>query len=205
LNSYNALGIIMWAAAGGADDQVATAGQLPGDHQLTTWSMLAFDLEPSRQGKNFEKVIPTPARAAATTGMDTVMDWPDFPDHADSAMVVDISAAAYDNKEEQQLRLTAAAEAEGAVASKKAAAGDHGDGNLYLAAANCNHVRMGAAETARATVDDHSFPLQKNHAEDCTEAKKITDCDDPICGRPLTSSGHNPSRAKRDRYVRRLK
>jgi hypothetical protein len=166
--------------------------------------MLAFDLEPSRQGKNFEKVIPTPARAAATTGMDTVMDWPDFADHADSAMVVNISAAAYDNKEEQQLQLTAAAGAEGAVASKKAAAGDHGDGNLYPAAANCNHVKMGAAETARATVDDHSFPLQNNHGEDRTEAKKFTDCDDPICGRPLTS-GHNPSRAKRDRYVRRLK
>jgi hypothetical protein len=198
-------GIIMWAAAAGADDQVATAGQLPGDHQLTTWSMLAFDLEPSRKGQNFERVIPTPARAAATTAMDTVMDWPDFPDHEDSAMVVDITAAAYDNKEEQQLQLTAAAGAEGAVASKKAAAGDHGDGNLYLAAANCKHVKMGAAETARATVEDHSFPLQNNHAEDdCTEAKKFTDCDDPICGRPLTS-GHNPSRAKRDRFVRRLK
>lgn len=165
--------------------------------------MLAFDLEPSRQGKNFERVIPTPSRPAATIGMDTVMDWPDFPDHADPAMVVDISAAAYDNKEEQQLQLTAAAGAEGAVASKKAAAGDHGDGNLYLAAANCNHVKMGAAETARATADDHSFPLQNSHAEDCTEAK-FTDWDDPICGRPLTS-GHNLSRAKRDRYVRRLK
>ncbi|CAM6049554.1 unnamed protein product [Sphagnum compactum] len=187
------------SAGAGADDQVATAGQLPGDHHLTTLSMLAFDLEPSRQGQNIERVIPTPARAAATTGMDTVMDWPDFPDHADSAMVVDISAAAYDNKEEQQLQLTAAAGAEGAVASKKAAAGDHGDGNLYLAAANCNQVKMGAAETARATADDHSFPLQNNHAEDCTEAK-FTDCDDPICGRPLTS-GHNPSRAKRDREV----
>jgi hypothetical protein len=198
-------GIIMWAAAAGADDQVATAGQLPGDHQLTTWNMLAFDLEPSRKGQNFERVIPTPARAAATTGMDTVMGWPDFPDHADSAMVVDISAADYDNKEEQQLQLTAAAGTEGAVPSKKAAAGDHDDGNLYLAAANCNNVKMGAAETARATADDHSFPLQNNHAEDdCTEAKKFTDCDDPICGRPLTS-GHNPSRAKRDRYVRRLK
>jgi hypothetical protein len=32
-------GVIMWAAAAGADDQVAAAGQLPGDHQLTTWSM----------------------------------------------------------------------------------------------------------------------------------------------------------------------
>jgi hypothetical protein len=205
LNSHNALGIIMWAAAAGADDQVATAGQLPGDHQLTTWSMLAFDLEPSRQGQNFERVIPTPARAAATTGMDTVMDWPDFPDHEDSTMVVDISAPAYDSKEEQQLQLTTAAGAEAAVVSKKPAAGDHGDGNLSLAAVNCNHVKMGAGETARATADDHNFPLRNNHAEDCTEANRVvTDCDDPICGRPLTS-GHNPSRAKRDRYVRRLK
>ncbi|CAK9872738.1 unnamed protein product, partial [Sphagnum jensenii] len=37
------------------DDQAATTGQLPGDHQLTTLSMLAFDLEPSRQGQNFER------------------------------------------------------------------------------------------------------------------------------------------------------
>jgi hypothetical protein len=88
----------MWAAAAGADDQVATAGQLPGDHQLMTWSMLAFDLEPSGQGQNFERVIPTPAQVGATTGMDIVMDRPDFPHHADSAMVVDISAVAYDNK-----------------------------------------------------------------------------------------------------------
>ncbi len=160
-------------------------------------------MEPSRQGQNFERVIPTPARAAATTGMDTVLDWPGFPDHADSAMVVDVSGAAYDNKEEKQLQLTAAAGAEGAVASKKAAAGDHGDGNFYLAAANCNLVKMGAAETGRATADDHSFRLQNNHAEDCTQAKIFTDCDDPICGRALTS-GHNPSPAKPDRYVRRL-
>jgi hypothetical protein len=48
---------------------------------------------------------------------------------------------------------------------------------------------MSVIETTRATADDHSFLLQNNHAKHCMETK-LTDCENPICCRALTS-GHN--------------